>query len=49
MKKIYSVICSKCRKFENPKISSIFEKTLVLSIICNKCKNKDEKIFQEEE
>ena len=24
-------------------------KTLVLSIICNKCKSEDEKIFKEEE
>ena len=27
----------------------IFEKTLVLSIICSKSKNEDEKIFKEEE
>ena len=33
MKKIYSVICGKHRKSENPKILYIFEKTLVLSII----------------
>ena len=26
-----------------------FDKTLVLSIICDKCGSKDEKIFQEEE
>ena len=25
------------------------EKTLVLSIICSKCKNEDEKLFKEEE
>ena len=25
-----------------------FKKTLVLSIICNKCKNEDEKLFTEE-
>ena len=30
-------------------MSYIFEKTLVLSIICSKCENKDEKIFKEEE
>ena len=41
MKKLYCVICGKCKKFEKPKI--------VLSIICNKCKNEDEKIFKEEE
>ena len=28
---------------------SILEKILVLSIICSKCKNGDEKIFKEEE
>ena len=26
-----------------------FEKTLILSIICSKCRNEDEKIFKEEE
>ena len=49
MKKLYGVICSKYRKFEKPKISYLLEKTLVLSIICSKCKNEDEKIFKEEE
>ena len=48
MKIIYCVICCKYRKFEKPKISYLFEKT-VLSIICSKSKNKDEKIFKEEE
>ena len=42
MKKIYCVICGKYRKFEKPKTSYIFEKTLVLSIICSKCENEDE-------
>ena len=49
MKKLYCVICGKNRKFEKPKISNILEKTLVLSIICSKCKTEDEKIFKEEE
>ena len=49
MKKLYCVICRKCRKFEKPKISYLLEKTLVVSIICNKCENKDEKIFKWEE
>ena len=49
MKKSYCVICSKYRKFEKPKISYFLEKTLVLSNICSKCKNEDEKIFKEEE
>ena len=48
MKKLYGVICSKYRKFEKPKTSYLSEKALVLSIICSKCKNKDEKIFTEE-
>ena len=43
------IICGKYRKFKNPKISYIFEKTLVLSIICSKCKMEDEKILKEEE
>ena len=49
MKKLYCIICGKYRKFKNPKISCIFEKKLVLSIICSKCKNKDEKIFEDAE
>ena len=48
MKKTYCVISSMYRKFKKPKIH-IFEKALVLSIISCKCKNKDEKIFKEEE
>ena len=49
MEELYCVICGKYRKFEKPKISYLLEKTLVLSIICSKCKNEDEKIFKEEE
>ena len=30
-------------------MSHLLEKTLALSIICSKCKNKDEKIFKEED
>ena len=30
-------------------MSYLLEKTLVLSIICSKCKNEDEKLFKEEE
>ena len=48
MKKLYYVICGKYRKFKNPKISHIFENTLVLSIICSKSENEDEQIFKEE-
>ena len=46
MKKIYCAICGKYRKFE--KLLYLLGKTLVLSIICSKCKNEDEKIFKEE-
>ena len=42
MKKLYCVICGKYRKFEKPKISYLLEKTLVLSVICSKCKNEGE-------
>ena len=49
MKTLYCLICSTYRKFEKPKISCVLEKTLVLSIICSKCKNEDEKLFKEDE
>ena len=48
MKKLYCVICGKYRKFEKPKILYLLKKTLMLSIICSKCKNGNEKIFKEE-
>ena len=34
---------------EKPKVSYTLEKALVLSIICSKCKNEEEKIFKKEE
>ena len=49
MKKLYCVICGKYRKFEKPKLSYFLEKTLVLLIICSKCKIEDDKLFKEEE
>ena len=50
MKKIYSIICGKNRKFKNPKISYIFEKPLVLSILFTvSVATKMKKIFKEEE
>ena len=48
MKKLYCVICGKYRKFKNPKISYIFEKALVLTIIYSKRKNEDGKTLKEE-
>ena len=47
MKQLHCVICGKYRKFKKPKLSYLLEKT-VLSIICSKCKNEDEKIFKAE-
>ena len=50
MKKIYCAICGKYRKFEKPKKTiPLRKKTLVLSIICSKCKNEDKKLFKEKE
>ena len=49
MKKLYCVICGKYRKFGKPKIPYLLKKTLLLSIVCSKCKNEDEKIFKEED
>ena len=48
MKKLYCVISGKYRKFEKSQISYLLETTLVLSIICNKRKNEDERSFKEE-
>ena len=47
MKKILVLLmmCGKYIKFKNPKIS-IYKKASVLSIICSKRENKDEKIFK---
>ena len=47
MKKISRIKCNEYRKIKNPKISCILNKTLVLSIICDKCGNNKEKIFEE--
>ena len=49
MKKLYCVASGKYRKSEKPKLSYLLEKTLVFSIFCSKCKNKDEKIFKEKD
>ena len=49
MKKIYCVICGKYRKFKNQKISYIFRKKIILSIICSKCENENQNLFKEEE
>ena len=41
--KIYCIKCNKVRKFKNPKISYILDKTLVLSTICHKYGSNDKK------
>ena len=41
-KNLQRYFCGKHRKSKNPKISYIFEKLFVLSIICSKCKNENE-------
>ena len=46
---MYCVICGTYRKFEKLKISYLLEKTFVVSSICKKCKNEDEKLFKEKE
>ena len=43
MKKLHCIICRKYIKSKKSIISYLLEKTLVLSIICRKCKNEDEK------
>ena len=48
MKKLDCIICDRYKKFEKSKVSYLSEKTLVLSIICCKCNNEDEKLFKEE-
>ena len=49
MKKLYCVIWSKYKNLGNQKDHIFSKKTLVLPIICTKCKNEEEKIFKEEE
>ena len=49
IKKIYCFISGKYRKYRNLKTCYIFDKKLVLYIICSKCDNEDEKLFKEEE
>ena len=48
MKKIFSIVYGKYRTIKNHKASYIFEKKLVISIICSKYGSKDEKVFKEE-
>ena len=45
-KKTNCIECNKYRKFKNPKISYMFDKTSVLSIIFDECDSNDEKILK---
>ena len=47
--KIYCVKCNKHRKMKNHKISYIFDRKLLLSVISDNCSSKYEKVFKEEE
>ena len=49
MKKLYCIIYGKNTKFEKLKKSHLLEKTLILSIICSKFRNGDEKVFKKVE
>ena len=40
MKKLCCNICDNYRKVGKPKILSLLEETLVLTIICSKCRNE---------
>ena len=46
---MYYIIRGKYEKIENSKILYIFEKALVLFIICSQCGSENEKIFKKEE
>ena len=49
MEKTFCIKCKKYRKFENPEISYLIYKTLVILIICGKCGIKHKRIFKAEE
>ena len=44
----YCIKCTKYRKFKNPKIAYIFDKTLVLSFTCDKYSSKEETILKKQ-
>ena len=47
MKKAYCIEYNKYTKLKNPKISYIFNETLVLPIICSKCGDNNDRILTE--
>ena len=49
--KTINMCCNKCNKFRklmSPKLSYIFDKTLIISIICNKFCNNNRRMFKKE-
>ena len=50
MKKYIALFPVRIKKIEKPQITYLLQKkTLVISIICRKCKNENEKLSKEEE
>ena len=49
MKKMDCTECNKFRKFEKPRLSYIFNETLVIYIICGKCGGNNDTVFKKEE
>ena len=45
MKKLFCVTCGKYRKLKNSKSCYNLGKAIVLSFICRKCENEDEKTY----
>ena len=49
MKNLSSIICAKLENLKILKYHTYLKKTLVLFIICSKCRKKDEIVFKEQE
>ena len=49
MIKIYCTVSGKYRKFKNPNISYISDKTLSFFNACRECGNENKRVFKEEE
>ena len=50
MREIYFIKCKKkYKEFKKPKISYIYYKILLLSIVRKKCRSEDKQLFIEEE
>ena len=49
MKRVFCIICGKCKKFKTLKKYTFLKKKFTSFYYCSKCGNEDEKIFKEEE